>query len=163
MKQDIKSMTAPEMAQALAALGEPKFRANQIFSWLHRGVTSFDEMSNLSKPLRQTLDKKYYITAPVAVRKQTSKKDGTIKYLWKLQDGNCVETVLMQYHHGNTVCISSEVGCAMGCKFCASTLGGLVRRLSPSEMVDQVLFTADRKSTRLNSSHSDRSRMPSSA
>ena len=88
------------------------------------------------------MDETYYITAPKVARKQKSQKDGTVKYLWELGDGNCVETVLMQYHHGNTVCISSEVGCPMGCKFCASTLGGLVRRLQPSEILDQVLFTA---------------------
>ena len=141
MKQDIKSMTLAQMQEAFAALGEPKFRAKQVFVWLHKGAASFDEMTNLSLPLRRRLDELYYITVPKAVRVQRSKKDGTIKYLWRLRDGNCVETVLMQYHHGNSVCISSEVGCPMGCKFCASTLGGLVRRLAPSELLDQVLFT----------------------
>jgi 23S rRNA (adenine2503-C2)-methyltransferase len=141
MKQDIKSMTLAEMQEALGQLGEPKFRAKQVYTWLHKGVRSFDEMTNLSKPLRAKLEDAYYITAPTVERKQVSQKDGTVKYLWRLRDGNCVETVLMQYHHGNTVCISTEVGCAMGCAFCASTLGGLVRRLEPSEMVDQVLFT----------------------
>ena len=141
MKQDIKSMTLVQMQEAFAAMGEPKFRAKQVFVWLHKGAASFDEMTNLSLPLRRRLDELYYITVPKAVRVQRSKKDGTIKYLWRLRDGNCVETVLMQYHHGNTVCISSEVGCPMGCKFCASTLGGLVRRLAPSELLDQVLFT----------------------
>lgn len=142
MKQDLKSMNEAEIAQALRDMGEPAFRARQVFLWLHKGVTRFDEMTNLSKPLRQKLDERYYITAPEIVRKQQSAKDGTIKYLWRLRDGNCVETVLMRYHHGNSVCISSEVGCAMGCAFCASTKGGLVRRLSPSEMVDQVLFAS---------------------
>ena len=141
MKQDIKSMTLAEMQNAFAALGEPKFRARQVFTWLHRGALSFADMTNLSKPLREKLDSLYFITAPKVARKQTSKLDGTIKYLWKLADGNCVESVVMQYHHGNTVCISSEVGCPMGCKFCASTIGGLVRRLEPSELVDQVLFS----------------------
>ena len=141
MKQDIKSMTLVQMQEAFAAMGEPKFRAKQVFVWLHKGAASFDEMTNLSLPLRRRLDELYYITVPKAVRVQRSKKDGTIKYLWRLRDGNCVETVLMQYHHGNSVCISSEVGCPMGCKFCASTLGGLVRRLAPSELLDQVLFT----------------------
>jgi len=140
MKLDLKSMTQQEMAQAFSAMGEPSFRAKQVFTWLHKGAVSFDEMTNLSKNLRQKLDEQFYITKPEVVRKQVSKKDGTIKYLWKLRDGNCVETVVMQYHHGNSVCISSEVGCAMGCAFCASTLGGLVRRLTPSEMLDQVLF-----------------------
>ena len=141
MKTDIKSMTIEELQAAFAALGEPAFRAKQVFVWLHRGATSFAQMTNLSKELRARLDAQYEITAPVIARRQESKRDGTIKYLWRLMDGNCVETVFMRYHHGNTVCISSEVGCPMGCAFCASTLGGLVRRLRPSEMVDQVLFT----------------------
>lgn len=142
MKQDIKSMTIPELALAFKELGEPAFRAKQIFAWLHKGAKTFEEMTNLSKDLRKKLDSAYNITVPQVARKQCSAQDGTIKYLWQLQDGNCVESVLMRYHHGNTVCISSEVGCAMGCKFCASTLGGLVRRLTASEMLDQVLFTA---------------------
>lgn len=141
MKQDIKSMTLAELQDAFAALGEPKFRAKQVFTWLHRGAVSFEAMTNLSKPLRETLDSLYFITAPTVARKQISRLDGTIKYLWRLRDGNCVESVVMQYHHGNTVCISSEVGCPMGCKFCASTIGGLVRRLEPSELLDQVLFS----------------------
>ena len=142
MKQDIKSMTQPEIKQALMELGEPSFRAKQIFDWLHKGCRSFSDMTNLSKDLRQKLDERFYITVPHVVRKQESQKDGTIKYLWRLGDGNCVETVLMRYHHGNSICISSEVGCAMGCAFCASTKGGLIRRLSAAEMVDQVLFTS---------------------
>ena len=141
MKQDIKSMTLAELQDAFAALGEPKFRAKQVFTWLHRGVVGFEAMTNLSKTLREKLDSLYFITAPTVARKQISKLDGTIKYLWKLRDGNCVESVVMQYHHCNTVCISSEVGCPMGCKFCASTIGGLVRRLEPSELLDQVLFS----------------------
>ena len=141
MKQDIKSMTLSELKDALTAAGEPAFRAKQVYTWLHRGAQSFDEMTNLAKPLRTRLSEQFYITVPQVERKQVSQKDGTVKYLWRLRDGNCVETVLMQYHHGNTVCISTEVGCAMGCAFCASTLGGLVRRLEPSEMLDQVLFT----------------------
>ncbi len=141
MKQDIKSMTLAEMTDALRALGQPAFRGGQVYTWLHRGARSFDEMTNLSKELRRTLAEQFEITAPTVARKQMSKEDGTIKYLWRLADGNCVETVLMRYHHGNSVCISSEVGCAMGCAFCASTRGGLVRRLTPAEMLDQVLFT----------------------
>ena len=134
-------MTLAELQDAFAALGEPKFRAKQVFAWLHRGAVSFEAMTNLSRPLRETLDSLYFITAPTVARKQISRLDGTIKYLWRLRDGNCVESVVMQYHHGNTVCISSEVGCPMGCKFCASTIGGLVRRLEPSELLDQVLFS----------------------
>ena len=141
MSNNLKSMTLPEISAVLKELGQPAFRAKQLFSWLHKGVRSFDEMTNIPQSLRDTLAKEYPICAPEVVRKQESQKDGTIKYLWKLSDGNCVETVLMRYHYGNTVCISTEVGCRMGCAFCASTLGGLVRRLEPFEMVDQVLFT----------------------
>lgn len=142
MKTDLKSMTLEEMRQAMQALGQPAFRAGQIYTWLHRGATSFEDMTNLSKDLRAKLAERYEITAPTVVRRQESQRDGTIKYLWRLSDGNCVETVLMRYHYGNTVCISCEVGCPMGCAFCASTQGGLVRRLRPSEMLDQVLFTS---------------------
>ncbi len=141
MKQDIKSMTLEELRAALHELGEPSFRAGQVYTWLHRGVRSFEEMTNLSKVLRARLSEAFTITSPQVARKQVSAKDGTIKYLWRLSDGNCVESVLMQYRHGNSICISSEVGCAMGCAFCASTRGGLVRRLAPSEMLDQVLFS----------------------
>ena len=138
---NLKSMTQPEIGTVLKELGQPAFRAKQVYTWLHKGVRSYDEMTNLPKALRDTLAQKYPIYAPQVVRKQESKKDGTIKYLWQLSDGNCVETVLMRYHYGNTVCISTEVGCKMGCAFCASTLGGLVRKLEPFEMLDQVLFT----------------------
>ena len=141
MKTDLKSMTLAQMQAEFRTLGEPAFRAKQVFTWLHRGAESFGEMTNLSKPLREKLDGLYTITVPRLARAQRSQKDGTIKYLWRLADGNCVESVVMQYHHGNTVCISSEVGCPMGCKFCASTLGGLVRRLAPSELLDQVIFS----------------------
>ena len=138
--KDIKSMTREELSAEFAALGEPAFRAKQVFSWLHRGA-GFDGMTNLPKTLRSRLAAEYALHRPEIARKQVSAKDGTVKYLWRLRDGHCVESVLMRYHHGNTVCISSEVGCAMGCAFCASTRGGLVRRLLPSEMLDQVLYT----------------------
>ena len=138
---NLKSLTQPELADILKALGQPAFRAKQVYTWLHKGVCSYDEMTNLPKSLRDTLAEQYPINAPKVVRKQESAKDGTIKYLWELADGNCVETVLMRYHYGNTVCISTEVGCRMGCAFCASTIGGLVRRLEPYEMLDEVLFT----------------------
>ena len=138
---DIKSMTQGEITAALREMGESAFRGKQIFSWLHKGARSFDEMSDLSKDLRARLAAEYYITSPEIACKQVSKLDGTTKYLWRLSDGNCIETVLMSYHHGNTVCISSQVGCRMGCKFCASTIAGKVRDLRASEMLDQVLFT----------------------
>ena len=137
----LKAMTQEELNNLFRQMGQPAFRAKQVFTWLHRGVESYEEMTNLPKSLRDMLAQEYPICPPKVVRRQESQKDGTIKYLWQLADGNCVETVLMRYHYGNTVCISSEVGCAMGCAFCASTLGGLVRRLEPQEMLDQVMFT----------------------
>ena len=139
--RDLKSMTLEEMTEALKAMGQPAFRGKQVFTWLHKGVTSFDEMTNLPKDLRDRLKTEFILTVPKAARKQVSKQDGTIKYLWELADGNCIESVLMRYHHGNTVCISSQVGCRMGCAFCASTIAGKVRDLTPAEMLDQVLFT----------------------
>ena len=141
MMNHIKSMTLSEMEGVLKELGQPSFRARQLYTWLHKGARSYEEMTNLPKALRDALAEQHPICAPEVVRKQESKADGTIKYLWRLTDGNCVETVLMRYHYGNSVCISTEVGCRMGCAFCASTLGGLVRRLEPYEMLDQVLFT----------------------
>ena len=138
---NLKSQTLPELAALLKDMGQPQFRAKQVYTWLHKGVRSYDEMTNLPQNLRAELAEKHPICPPEVVRKQESQRDGTIKYLWRLTDGNCVETVLMRYHYGNTVCISTEVGCRMGCAFCASTIGGLVRRLEPYEMLDQVLFT----------------------
>ena len=138
---DIKSMMPEEIAAYLKELGQPAFRAKQVFRWLYRGVSSFEEMSDLPKALRQKLAESCQLTPPTVARKQVSARDGTIKYLWQLSDGNCIETVLMRYKHGNTVCISCQVGCRMGCAFCASTLAGRVRNLTPAEMVDQVLFT----------------------
>lgn len=138
---NLKSLTIQEMSGLFKDLGQPGFRAKQVYTWLHKGVRSYEEMTNLPKTLRDRLAADYPILAPSVVRKQESQRDGTIKYLWQLSDGNCVETVFMRYHYGNTVCISTEVGCRMGCAFCASTLGGLVRRLEPFEMLDQVLFT----------------------
>lgn len=139
--RDIKAMLPDEIAAALAELGEPKYRAKQIFQWLARGVESFDEMTDLSKKLRETLKQKFYITGLKMLRKQVSAMDGTIKYLWELPDGNAVETVMMHYRHGNTICISSQVGCRQGCAFCASTIGGLIRGLESSEMLDEVLYS----------------------
>ncbi len=138
---NLRSMTLAELAEVLKELGQPAFRAKQVYSWLHKGVRSMEEMTNLPQALRLQLEQTYPLHPPQVVKKQESRQDGTIKYLWRLSDGNCVETVLMRYHYGNTVCISTEVGCRMGCAFCASTLGGLVRRLEPNEMLEQVLFT----------------------
>ena len=141
MTNHLRSMTLQELGTVLKEMGQPAFRAKQVFTWLHKGVTSYDQMTNLPQSLRDQLSQSYPLLVPRVVRKQQSQKDGTIKYLWQLHDGNCVETVLMRYHYGNTVCISTEVGCAMGCAFCASTLGGLVRRLEPREILEQVMFT----------------------
>ena len=141
MKKDIVSMLPQEIEAELAAMGEPKYRAKQIFEWLGKGVRDFDGMSNLPKALREKLDNAYILYRPKVLSKQVSKIDGTIKYLWELRDGNAVETVVMSYRHGNTVCVSSQVGCRQGCAFCASTIGGLVRCLEPSEILDEVLFS----------------------
>lgn len=141
MKPEIKNLTLAELEQTMLELGEPKFRGKQVYSWLHRAAPDFAAMTNLPRSLREKLSGRFLLTCPTVVRKQESALDGTVKYLWRLYDGNCVETVLMRYHHGNTVCISSEVGCPMGCAFCASTIGGLVRRLSAGEILDEVLFT----------------------
>ena len=138
---NLKSLTQTELAEVFKNMGQPAFRAGQVYGWLQKGIYGYDEMTNIPKSLRTVLEERYPLCPPKVVRRQESKKDGTIKYLWQLHDGNCVETVLMRYHYGNTVCISTEVGCRMGCAFCASTLGGLVRKLEPFEMLDQVAFT----------------------
>lgn len=134
-------MLPEELEQDFALLGEQKFRAKQVFQWISRGVRDFDKMTNLSKPLREKLKGEYELYEPKVIGKQVSAIDGTIKYLWELKDGNAVETVVMSYKHGNTVCVSSQVGCRQGCAFCASTIGGLVRNLEPSEILDEVLFS----------------------
>ncbi len=138
---DLKSMLPEELTAWCKSKGQPAFRGKQIFQWFARGVTEVEEMTNLPKALREQIEQEGGLAAPVVERKQVSKLDGTIKYLWKLSDGNCIETVLMRYHHGNSVCISSQVGCAMGCTFCASTIGGRIRHLTPAELLDQVVFT----------------------
>lgn len=137
--KDIRAMLPDELAAELKTLGEPAYRAKQIFQWLSRGAASFDDMTNLSKALREKLKEHFSIVSLNMLRKQVSAQDGTIKYLWELPDGNAVETVVMRYHHGNTVCISSQVGCRQGCAFCASTIGGLIRGLESSEMLEEVL------------------------
>jgi len=138
---DLKSMMPNELEEYLKSLGQPKFRAKQLFTWMHKGVTDFAAMSNVPKALGEKLSEDGYINSLKLLQKQVSAIDGTIKYLWELRDGNAIETVVMKYEHGNTVCISSQVGCRQGCAFCASTIGGLVRNLTPSEMLDEVLFS----------------------
>ena len=161
---DIKSMTLDELKDACQQMGEKPFRAKQLYDWMHHRLAgSYDEMTNLSLAFREKLKEQYPLTCLEKVQVQESKIDGTRKYLFRLSDGNVIESVWMKYHHGNSVCISSQVGCRMGCRFCASTIGGLVRCLTPSEMLDQIYRIQDRKSTRLNSSHPSSSRMPSSA
>ena len=136
----IKSMLPKQLQEYMVSLGEPSYRGKQVFRWLTQGVTSFDEMSDLSKPLREKLKEKAFITKPEIVRKQVSARDGTVKYLFGLADGNCVETVVMRYQHGNSVCLSTQAGCHMGCAFCASFEKGETRDLTPAEILDQVLF-----------------------
>ena len=138
-KIDIKSMDQGELKELLLSMGEKPFRSRQVYAWLHqRLVTSFDEMTDLSRSLREKLAKACEITALEQKKLQISAIDGTRKYLFALADGNMIESVLMRYKHGNSVCISSQAGCRMGCKFCASTLDGLVRSLTPGEMLDQI-------------------------
>ncbi len=140
---DIKSLNLPELLVEMEAMGEKKFRAGQLYEWMHvRLARGFEEMSNLPKDMRQRLQEKYEFTALKIVRVQESKIDGTRKYLFELEDGNLVESVFMKYRFGNSVCISSQVGCKMGCRFCASTLDGLERSLKPSEMLDQIYAIA---------------------
>jgi 23S rRNA (adenine2503-C2)-methyltransferase len=138
-KKDIKSMNLGELKKDMEELGEKAFRATQVYEWIHvKLVQSFDEMTNISEKLKEKLRERYNFTTLEIVDKQVSAQDGTAKYLFRLQDGNLIESVLMKYKHGNSVCISSQAGCRMGCKFCASTIAGLKRNLLPSEMLEQI-------------------------
>ena len=139
MEKDIKSYKKKELEAELAVIGEKTFRAKQIYSWLHeKQAKSFEEMTNLPKELREKLAKEYQILTLKPVKQLKSKLDGTKKYLFELHDKNIIESVCMKYHYGNSVCISSQVGCRMGCRFCASTIDGLERSLTVSEMLGQV-------------------------
>ena len=149
-KLEIKNYMPDQLKLMLIEMNEKPFRAAQIFKWLHKPVSSFDEMSDLSKELRAKLAERFIITNPQVERCQISKVDGTRKYLWKLQDGDMVESVFMQYEHGNTVCVSTQVGCRMGCSFCASGLLGLKRNLSAGEILDQVLFIQKESGASIN-------------
>ncbi len=137
---DLRSMEYGELEEFLISLGEPKFRAKQIFAWLMQGVDDFSEMTNISKKTKEVLKKEAYISKLSIREKYVSKLDGTVKYLFELDDGNCIETVVMKYKHGLSVCISSQVGCRMGCGFCASTIGGLYRSLTAGEILNQVIY-----------------------
>ncbi len=136
--QDMKSMSLAEIQADFAADGQPAFRALQVYRWLQRGVTDFEEMSDQSKAFRQKLAEKYYIANAVVEKKQESRLDDTVKYLFRLNDGEFVESVLMSYHHGHTICISTQVGCRMNCSFCATGKSGFLRNLTPSEMLAQI-------------------------
>ena len=138
-KIDIKSLNYDELADYIVSIGEKKFRAAQLYSWMHEKLAcSYDEMTNISDKLKKVLKENTLYTCLEPIRVQESQIDGTKKYLFRLYDGNLIESVFMRYHHGNSVCISSQVGCKMGCRFCASTLNGCVRNLEPSEMLDQI-------------------------
>lgn len=139
MKINLMDLSQEEMAALAIEFGEPKFRGKQIFEWIHRGAEDFDEMTNLSKSLREKLCENTFIGSPKIEEKYVSRLDGTRKYLLRLWDGNFIESVLMKYEHGYTICVSSQVGCRMGCRFCASTLKGRERNLSPGEILGQVL------------------------
>lgn len=146
MKKDILSYSLGELEAALADIGEKKFRAKQIYEWLHvQRVLEFDKMSNISLSLRTKLDEEFYINSINIVKKLESHIDNTVKYLYELSDGNHVECVMMEYKHGNSLCISTQVGCKMGCRFCASTIAGFKRNLLPSEMLLQI-YTAEKES-----------------
>lgn len=136
---NLKSLTYKQLEEYVEQKGEKKFRAQQIFSWLHKGAESFEDMTNISAALAEKLIEDTYISVPEISAKQCS-KDGTVKYAWRLADGECVESVVMEYKHGISICVSTQAGCAMGCRFCASTLGGKVRDLSAGEILDQIIF-----------------------
>ena len=138
---DLKSMTPEELSAWCRDRGQPAFRGKQLFRWFSRGAGSLEEMTDVPRALREEIARDGGFSVPAVERKQVSRQDGTVKYLWRLADGNCVESVLMRYRHGNSVCISSQVGCAMGCVFCASTIGGRVRDLTAAELLDQVVWT----------------------
>lgn len=144
-------MTKDELRLALSEINLPKFRADQVFSWLHqKGVSSFDEMTNISKDLRQALGEKFEIRSCEIETKRVSKEDGTIKYLFRLFDGEYIESVLMKYKYGYSLCVSTQVGCRMGCKFCASTLGGVIRNLSASEILSQIHVAQNDENVRVS-------------
>lgn len=140
--KDVLSMTVQELTAWMGEINQPAYRGKQLFSWLQRGTRVAEEMKNLPKPLRSLLRDEAKLYTPQCLKRQESAEDGTVKYLWQLHDGNSIETVLMRYHHGNSLCISSQVGCRMGCVFCASSLGGKLRDLTAGEMLDQVMFSS---------------------
>lgn len=135
---DLLSLSRSELESFITSLGEPRYRAEQLFVQMHRGIAP-EDMTNIGKNLKSKLSELSYFHIPTIERKLVSKLDGTIKYLFALRDGHCIESVVMKYKHGNTICISSQVGCRMGCAFCASTIGGKIRDLRPSELLGQII------------------------
>ncbi len=151
MKKDIKSMSVEELKSELTEMGEKPFKAGQIYSWLHKHcVTSFDEMTNISKDLRANLEKNYDIYTCTIEKKLVSVYDGTVKYLFRLNDGELIESVVMKYKYGYTICVSSQVGCRMGCNFCASGIAGFIRNLAPSEILSQIYAAQQDLSVRIS-------------
>lgn len=150
IKKDIRSLNLNELKVDFEEMGEKSFRAAQVYKWIASGCEKFDDMSNISKPLREKLSDKYFIPTVKIVKKLESKLDGTVKYLYELYDGEKIESVLMKYNHGYTVCISTQVGCRMGCSFCASGLNGLCRNLLPSEMLAQVMMAGKDNNIRVS-------------
>ncbi len=140
MMLDLKDFEYGELVKYLTGIGEPKYRAKQIFSWLHKGVASYDEMTDISVKTRRRLMEETYVSTLKIREKYVSRLDGTVKYLFELPDGNCIESVVMRYNHGLSICVSTQVGCRMGCRFCASTIGGLYRDLTAGEILNQVIF-----------------------
>lgn len=138
-KINLKDMTIPEIGDLCISMGEKRYRGEQIFRWIYKGVDSIDDMANISEPFRRALSQKAYIGKVLVEKKYQSEIDGTVKYLLKLEDGSIIESVLMEYSYGYSACLSTQVGCSMGCSFCASTIGGKVRDLTPGEMVDEIL------------------------
>lgn len=150
MKINIKNMTNEELGNFFQNLGEEKYRGKQVFKWLNEGVYSFDEMSNIPKSIKEKLSEEAFIEKLKMLKKQESTVDGTIKFLFQLSDGNTIESVFMKYKFGNSLCISSQAGCRMGCIFCASAIGGLKRNLLPSEMLDQLIMTEKETGEKIN-------------
>ena len=138
-KPNLRNYTEDALISIMESIGEKPFRAKQIFKWLHKGVESFDEMTDISKALKEKLASSYRIDNLQIEKKFVSSIDGTIKYLFRLYDGNFIESVVMKYKHGNTICVSSQVGCNMGCRFCASAIGGKLRNLETGEITDQII------------------------
>lgn len=148
---NLGDLTLGELKSYIKEIGEAAFRADQIYKWVHSGIESFDEMTNISQKLKEKLSESFEVFIPEVYKKYVSKLDGTVKYLFKLSDGNIIEAVVMDYHHGKSICVSSQVGCRMGCSFCASTLNGLARNLTPFEIEGQIIRAQKDMNIRISS------------